>query len=187
MKLLLHTCCAPCAIGIVREAKADKFDITGFFYNPNIHPLTEYLKRKKEAEGYFGPESVELISPEYNDKDFFNAVSGKKAPPARCLACWEMRMGKALSFARDEGFDAFTTTLLASPYQDHAALKGISERLSREVGINFYYRDFRKGFKDAHREAREKGMYCQNYCGCIFSLVERKEARKKKLISGGRK
>ena len=176
MKLLLHTCCAPCAIYPVKIAKEEGFEVTGFFYNPNIHPLSEYVRRIKEAKKYFQREKLKLISAKRNVADFFANI--KENVPKRCFACWDMRLGKTVEVAKREGFDAFTTTLLASPYQDHAAVKEICERLFKKNGIKFYYRDFRMGFKEAHRYARKRGMYCQNYCGCVFSLVERGKSRK---------
>lgn len=179
MKLLLHVCCAPCAIFSLSEARKDKFAVTGFFYNPNIQPGFEYAKRKKEAENYFKSEKSEFVSFKYDTSIFFKNIDGSENKLKRCQACWEMRLKKAVSFAKETGFDAFTTTLLASPYQEHDILKSICGNLSDNSGVNFYYKDFRVGFRDAHRLAREKGMYCQNYCGCVFSIVEREETRKK--------
>ena len=117
--------------------------------------------------------------PEYDAGDFFQRVS-KKTPPDRCRSCWEMRLQKTASFAKENSFDAFTTTLLGSPYQDEGVLKGICEGLAEKEKVNFYFKDFRAGFRDAHKKAREKGMYCQNYCGCIYSMVEREEQRAQK-------
>ena len=91
-----------------------------------------------------------------------------------------MRLAETARFAKKNRFDAFTTTLLGSPYQEHGVLKNICEKLSKEEKIRFYYKDFRAGFRDAQKQAREKKMYCQNYCGCVFSLVEREEERKTK-------
>lgn len=182
MKLLLHTCCAPCAIHAAIEAKNDNFNVTGFYYNPNIHPHSEYDKREKEAEGYFRSEGLNLICAEHAAGTFFNNIAEKTDLPERCLMCWRMRLGETASFASKNRFDAFTTTLLGSIYQDHEAIRAICEDLSEKKNIEFYYKDFRTGFKDAHRIAREKGIYCQNYCGCIFSMVEREEKRKTKQL-----
>ena len=180
MKLLVHTCCAPCAIEAVDRSKKDGFKVTGFFYNPNIHPESEYNKRKDESLKYFDSEGLELIEGDYESQSFFTKVKENQIPPKRCLICWEMRLNKTSTFAKEKGFDSFTTTLLGSPYQNHKALKGICERLSDEKKIKFYYKDFREGFKKAHNLAREKGIYCQKYCGCVFSMVEREEERRKK-------
>ena len=184
MKLLLHTCCAPCAIYPAGEAKKDGFAVTGFFYNPNIHPGYEYARRKKVAQDYFSSERAELVDGEYDVTSFFKGVSGEPEAPGRCRLCWRMRLEKTAVLAAERGFDAFSTTLLASPYQDHEFLKGLCEELSRESGARFYYKDFRVGFREAHRTAREKGMYCQNYCGCVFSLIEREEAKRLHKVHG---
>ena len=195
----MHTCCAPCAICVINEAKKDDLSVTGFFYNSNIHPRPEYLKRMEVARKYFKSEGLEFIFLTYEPADFMetlqmetprrNGVSPKSgvspsgvspSVPPRCSACWEMRVAKSVDFAQNNGFDFFTTTLLGSPYQDHGALRGICEDLSRSTGVRFYYKDFRTGFRRAHNIAREKGIYCQKYCGCVFSIVEREEARKRK-------
>ena len=183
MKLLLHTCCAPCALALLNETKRDHCETTGFFYNPNIQPSFEYSKRKNEAEAFFRSLNLNFVSPEYDARDFFSGIGGSGDTAERCRTCWDLRIRATCRFAEVHNFDAFTTTLLASPYQDHAILKGICEKVSTEKKTRFYYRDFRRGFKDAHRVARERGMYCQNYCGCIFSMVEREETKKLSAIS----
>ncbi len=176
MKLLLHTCCAPCAVYPILEAKRKNFAASGFFYNPNIHPPFEYERRKKEAEIFFHSENIPLFLPEYDTRDFFKKVSSRAAV-LRCPECWFTRLEKSVSFAAENGFDAFTTTLLGSPYQDHGCIRKICAGLSEEKGVEFYYSDYRIGFRDAHRTARQRGMYCQNYCGCVFSIIEREEAK----------
>lgn len=166
MKLLLHTCCAPCAIYPVNEAKKEGFDITGFFCNSNIHPQAEYNRRKEAAKEFFNSKGLELFFTTYSMGDFFGEVS------SRCLACWKMRLKKTVSFTKTSGFDAFTTTLLGSPYQDHDALKRICEELSEREKVHFYYKDFRAGFKDARDYAKKEAIYRQKYCGCVFSMVD---------------
>jgi len=183
MKLLLHTCCAPCAIYPVTRARKENFQITGFFYNPNIHPPLEFKKRKEEAEKYFKSEGIELISYEGHFEDFFDKIKGKEFSKDRCLLCWEMRLQKTVKEAKEKNYNAFTTTLLESPYQDHEYIKNLSLNLAKKNGIEFFYEDFREGFKFAHAEAKERGIYSQNYCGCVFSLVEREE---KKSLKGKR-
>ena len=173
MRVLLHVCCAPCAIYPVLEAKKENFALTGFFYNPNIHPPSEYEKRKKVAERFFKSEERELILPGYEMREFFGKVSVTEDAAVRCPECWRVRLDESASFAKENGFDAFTTTLLGSPYQGHEIIKDICGALSRKKGIEFYYKDYRDGQRDAHRLAREKGIYCQNYCGCVFSMVEK--------------
>ena len=180
MKLLLHACCAPCTIYPIEETKKQNIEVTGFFYNPNIHPEAEYTKRKKEVDTLFKSEDLNAVFYEYDAIPFFDNISKKNTSSLRCPACWNLRLRKTASFAEENGFDAFSTTLLGSPYQNHEIIKKICEDISQETKSKFYYKDFRIGFKDAHKKAKGKGMYCQNYCGCVFSMIEREEARKSK-------
>jgi len=181
MKLLLHVCCAPCAISTIKEAVRDGYaDITGYFYDPNIHPGSEHEKRKLEAEKYFTGEKVKFIAEEYNASEYFYRVVDFDDPAGRCRSCWALRMERVVSYAKRSGYEAFTTTLLESPYQDHEWIRQMCESLGKDSEVKFYYKDFRKGFKEAHEEARNKGIYCQNYCGCVFSIAEREERRKER-------
>ena len=180
MKLLLHTCCAPCAIYPVKKAKEDGFkEITGFFYNPNIQPSVEFVKRSNEVKNYYANEKLLLLDSVYMPEEYFKWILSFDDNKKRCQVCWQLRLMKTVATAKENKIDAFTSTLLASPYQDHDRLKSICQDLSDKFGIRFYYSDFRKGFKEAHDQAKTKGMYCQNYCGCVFSLVEREESRRK--------
>jgi len=171
MKLLLHTCCAPCLIYPLEKLRAEGFEATGFFYNPNIHPLSEY-SRRKEALGILDS-GAEIIYPEYSPTEFFRAVNLKEDAPQRCAICWRLRLKKTAQAAQEAGFDYFSTTLLVSPYQDQERLKKIGEEVAQEEGVGFYYADFRPGFRQAHNQAHAQGIYCQKYCGCIYSEIER--------------
>lgn len=171
MKLLLHICCAPCLIHPLKVLSAEGFQVTGFFYNPNIHPQAEYIRRK-EALALLNP-GIEIIYPEYYPQEFFRAVNLKEEPALRCLLCWRERLKKTAQAAKESGAGYFSTTLLVSPYQDQEALKRIGSEVSKEEGVGFYYADFRPGFRDAHNQARALGIYCQRYCGCIYSEIER--------------
>lgn len=182
MKILIHTCCAPCLIYPYRELVSKNIEAAAFFYNPNIHPYTEYKKRLDCVKEYTDKESIKL----YRDKDyeielFFQAINKKENEPERCLTCWRLRLKKTAQKAKELGFDAFTTTLLVSPYQNQDSIKGIGESISREEDVEFYYQDYRIGFKEAHDEARESGLYMQKYCGCLYSERARymKEYRKR--------
>ncbi|MFH1594238.1 MAG: epoxyqueuosine reductase QueH [Candidatus Omnitrophota bacterium] len=178
MRLLLHTCCASCAIYPVAESKKDGFQVTGFFYNPNIHPAGEYAKRREGARGYFQRTGLPALFPEHNSTDYFESVPAERSVQDRCSFCWGRRLEETASFAKKNGFDAFTSTLLASPYQDHDILLAICRTVAETESIKFYYKDFRVGFKEAHKLARKEGIYCQNYCGCVFSMVEREERKR---------
>ena len=171
MNILLHTCCAPCLIYPLELLRLEGFEVTGFFYNPNIHPLLEYNERKK-ALTILNP-GIKLIYPEYLPEEFFRAVNLNEVTPARCAICWRQRLAKTAAIASEKGFKYFSTTLLVSPYQDHELLKKIGNDIAKEVGVEFYYSDFRPGFRKARDEARAKGIYMQKYCGCIYSDIER--------------
>ena len=170
MKLLLHTCCAPCLIYPIKRLKKQGFKVTPFFYNPNIFPAAEYQKRRMVLVEYSGKDDIEIFYPEFIASEFLDAVKENLEKPQRCLACWSLRLGRAAQFAKENGFAAFSTTLLVSPYQDQEALKNIGLRIAAEQKVDFYYEDFRPGFKKAHQEAKAKGIYCQNYCGCVYSI-----------------
>ncbi len=173
MKLLLHTCCAPCLIYPEEKLKKDGFAVTGFFYNPNIYPMDEYQKRRRAIVDLTSTNNIEIIFPEYIPSEFLSAVQEKKEKPQRCSICWSLRLSKTAQLARLNGFYAFSTTLLVSPYQDQELIKKIGDKISEEEDIFFHYEDFRPGFKKAHAEAKAKDIYCQNYCGCIYSMKPR--------------
>lgn len=177
MNVLLHICCAPCAIYPVEEIRREGHNLGGFFYNPNIHPYSEYLKRKGALEKYSKEAGLTVTYSEYDLKRYFQNIAYNEAVKNRCPVCWWLRLEKSAKFAKDSGFDAFTTTLLGSPYQDQDTVKRIGEDIAKRLGFKFYHRDFRAGFKSAHEMARSKGMYCQNYCGCLFSEKERIEKK----------
>lgn len=173
MKLLLHTCCAPCLIYPLEKLREKNFKVTGFFYNPNIHPFSEYKNRKQAVEGLREKENLEVLYPEYNPAEFFHAVHLREGTAQRCALCWTVRLKRTAKEAKDKGFDCFSTTLLVSPYQDQEMLKKIGSAVAEEEDIEFYYEDFRPGFRNAHTQAKAQGIYCQKYCGCIYSEVER--------------
>jgi len=173
MNLLLHTCCAPCLIFPLESFKAARIAVTGFFYNPNIQPLGEYKNRRSAVENFSRVSGLEVIFPEYSPQEFFQAVNLNEASPKRCAFCWGLRLKKTALVAKEKKFDNFSTTMLVSPYQDQEALKRIGEEVAAESGVNFYYQDFRPGFRKAHAQAKAQGIYCQKYCGCIYSQIER--------------
>jgi len=173
MKLLLHTCCAPCLIYPLEKLRAAGFSLTGLFYNPNVHPFAEYKNRKQAVEDFSRKAGLEVIYPQYWPAEYFQAVNMKEESKDRCSLCWTLRLKKTAKLAKERGFESFSTTLLVSPYQDQELLKKIGNEIAKEEGVEFYYEDFRPGFKKAHEEARIKGIYCQKYCGCIYSEIER--------------
>ena len=171
MKILLHTCCAPCLIYPLEQLKAKGFEVEGLFYNPNIHPFAEY-KSRKQAITNLG-EDIKVNFADYDPAEFFQAINGKEYGGGRCAICWKLRLKKTAQEAKEKGFTHFTTTLLVSPYQDQELLKRSGNEAGSETGVEFYYEDFRPGFRKAHNQAKLKGVYCQKYCGCIYSEMER--------------
>lgn len=179
MKLLLHTCCAPCSVFCVKKLKEEDIDITSYWYNPNIHPYKEYEARLECLKEYNKKIGIPLIINDYYGlKDFCKNVVDKL--DNRCGYCYFRRLDNVAKYAKENGYDAFCTTLLISPYQDHELLKKTGEMLAKKYNIKFLYRDFRSGFREGQNEAREIGLYMQKYCGCVFSEEERYEKLIKK-------
>jgi len=181
MDLLMHFCCGPCGVGCLESLKQDDIPFTGFWFNPNIHPFTEYRSRRESLRDLAGIEGFEILwRDEYGLREFVRQVAGDIEH--RCTYCYDVRMEAAARAAKENGFDAFTTTLLVSPYQDHLAVAKSAEAAAKRNGIEFFYRDFRPFFRDGQARARDLGLYMQKYCGCIFSEEERysKAFKKKK-------
>ena len=180
MKVLLHICCAPCANRPLALLQEQGHDVTGYWYNPNIHPFTEYRSRRNTVREYLQEISVPLI--EQNDyalRPFVRAVAEDLGN--RCGKCYEMRLFEAAKQAKEGGFDSFTSSLFISPYQNHELMAEIATKAAEEYGIEFLYRDFRPYFKAGQEYAREHEFYMQKYCGCVFSEEER-YLKKSKII-----
>ena len=180
MKPLLHICCAPCANQPIEVLRTDGFEVTGFWYNPNIHPFTEYRARRTCLREY--AETIDLKLIERNDyglRPFVREVASDIA--GRCVKCYEMRLFETARQAAEGGFDSFTSSLFISPYQKHELMREVAERAAHEYGVQFLYRDFRPYFRDGQTFAREPGFYIQKYCGCVFSEEER-YLKKNKII-----
>ena len=172
MKLLLHCCCAPCSVSCVKNLRSLNIEPHLFWYNPNIHPFTEYKSRFECLSQFADKEKLSLIkNDEYGLRSFLDDVYPHTEE--RCLKCYKMRLEKTASFAAQNGFSAFSTTLLISPYQDHAAIKSISQEIAERYEIEFFYKDFRPLFREGQSTARSNNFYMQKYCGCIFSEEER--------------
>ncbi|MBS3790466.1 MAG: epoxyqueuosine reductase QueH [Candidatus Thermoplasmatota archaeon] len=171
MKLLLHTCCAPCLTYSAKVFEEEYEEITAFWFNPNIHPFKEYERRYKALEEYENKTDIDVFYlDDYSLKRF---LEGAMRSDPRCKFCYELRLGKTAKIAAKRGFDHFSTTLTISPYQDHELIKEVGKRMGKEEGIKFIYRDLRDGFSEHHKLANEMGLYKQGYCGCIFSEKER--------------
>lgn len=171
-KILLHICCGPCASYPVPVLRKEGFEVTGYFYNPNIHPYREWLLRKQALEQYAAATDLRVIYDEkYNPRDYLQKVAYREA--RRCLICYQMRLEEAAHIARRGKFDYYSTTLLVSKHQQHDTIKDLGEAIGERYGVPFLYRDFRIGFKQSGEISREMGLYRQQYCGCLYSEVER--------------
>lgn len=181
-KVLLHICCAPCMIYPRQRLREAGYVVDGYYYNPNIHPAEEYALRRKNVELYSPVVRCPVTFPEHDPQDFFAVIPAHDPYPGRCLRCWELRLMRTAKAAKAGKYDAFTTTLLVSPYQDQEALKAIGEKAQKKSGVTFFYEDFRIGFREAQLQARTQGIYCQRYCGCSYSEAERSMMKHQKKI-----
>jgi len=172
MKILLHCCCAQCTLYPLKRLKQKGHEVTGFWYNPNIHPYTEYRNRLEAIRYLEGIEPFPIIYEDsYEIEKYLKMVINDL--DTRCRHCYELRLFRTAERAKKDEFDRFTTTLLVSPYQDHSLINDIGEKVGKEIGIDFYYEDFRPGFYEGKNFAKEQNLYRQKYCGCIFSEKER--------------
>jgi len=177
MKLLLHCCCAPCSLSCVSSLRAQGIESELLWFNPNIHPYAEYNARINCLREFAANEKLKLrLINEYGLrlflKEVYQEIDGIGRDSRRCEKCYSLRLEKTASIAAAEGFTAFTTSLLISPYQDHDALKRIGEEAAAKYGVDFHYIDFRPLYREGQTAAREMGLYMQKYCGCIFSEEE---------------
>lgn len=176
MKLLLHICCAPCSAACIKVLRDEGVDITGYWYNPNIQPFTEYDSRLNALKEYSRMIDLPVIYNDYyNLKEFVSKVSNSL--DNRCGYCYLSRLENTALYASQNGYDAFSTTLFISPYQNHDLVKKICENLSKKYNIKFLYRDFRPYYYEGKIMFKETGLYMQKYCGCVFSEEERYQKR----------
>ena len=179
MRLLLHACCAPCANRPIESLRQEGMAVTGFWFNPNIHPYTEYQARKSTLEAYAKEIGMKLvIGGTYDLRPWIQHVADNIE--GRCAYCYQVRMEETARYAAEHGFDSFTTSLLISPYQNHEAICAVARAMGGEYGVEFLYRDFRPLFREGQQFARDHGFYMQKYCGCVFSEEDRYLAKKRK-------
>lgn len=177
--LLMHICCAPCSVYCIDTLRNSGTEPTGFWYNPNIHPFTEYKMRKNTLVDYASSIGLKLIvENEYGLRRFIEGIYPNF--DNRCSFCYDIRLDETAKYASENGFSRFTTTLLVSPYQNHDLICETAYRAGQKYGVEFEYHDFRPGFRDGQDKARELGLYMQKYCGCIFSEEDRYKKKKKK-------
>ncbi len=173
--MLLHACCAPCLAAPYKHL-SEEHDITVFWYNPNIQPYREYLRRLRAFRDYTSREGINVVEDlSYPLEDWLAtaAMLSKKSNVLRCRFCYGERLYKTAMMAKNMGMDAFSTTLLLAPYQKHEIVREIGEKISKKVGILFYYEDMRKWFDESEALVRQAGIYRQGYCGCVFSEADR--------------
>lgn len=176
MKVLVHTCCGPCLIYPLKVLREQGHEVFSYFYNPNIHPYSEYLKRLDALKSLCEKEKFSLKEGDYDFYHYFHEILLREN---RCQGCYRLRLSKAAEVAKKEGFAAFTTTLLVSPHQKHQNIKEIGEKIAQSHNITFLYQDFRPGYQETVKGSKARGLYRQKYCGCLYSEME---CRKKTLL-----
>lgn len=178
-RLLIHTCCAPCLIAPYYQLKETGMQITGFWFNPNIHPYTEYKARFDTLREFCERESIPLIMDYgYLLDDFIRNTAGDIE--ARCEYCYRSRLEPAVMMAKEKGFDYYSSTLLYSRYQKHDLINSVGEELGLKYGVKWYYQDWRVLWQKGIDLSKEQGMYRQKYCGCIYSERDRYLGKPKK-------
>ena len=174
-KLLLHSCCGPCSTAVL-SFLVPYFNITVLYYNPNIEPIEEYLKRKNEQIRFINEyqrKEIEFLDCDYDNTTFRNKVKGlekEKEGGARCPVCYKLRLDYTARKAKELGYDYFGTTLTVSPYKHSKTINEIGATLEKVYGINFLYSDFKKkdGYKKSIEMSKEYNLYRQEYCGCLM-------------------
>ena len=187
-KILLHSCCAPCSTAVIERLK-DEFDIVIFYYNPNIYPEEEYLKRKQEEIKYIkhlnetdNELSITMLDSDYESEKFYEATRGyenEREGGARCALCFKLRLNETAKKAKELGFDVFGTTLTVSPHKNAELINSIGLSIEKEIGVKFLVSNFKKqdGYKRSIELSKENNIYRQNYCGCEFALrIQKAEA-----------
>ena len=172
-KLLLHSCCGPCSTQVIDILKND-YDLTIFYSNSNIFPQEEYEKRLAEQKRYAKIVGIDVIDDKYDEAEYLEFVKGlekEKEGGLRCRACFEFRLSRTAKFAKENGFDLFSTTLTVSPHKNSEVINEIGNRISKEVGVDFLAGNFKKqdGYKKSIELSKRYNLYRQNYCGCRFS------------------
>ena len=168
----MHICCAPCAIYPLEQLSAGDCEVMGFFYRHNIHPYTECLKRQATLQAYAATVRLQVIYQKgYALEHFLRTMAFRESE--RCAFCYHDRLQATAQVAKRGKFDAFTTTLLYSKFQQHERIKAIAEQVGHTTGVPFYYQDFRTGWKAGIAQSKRLGLYRQQYCGCIYSEKDR--------------
>ena len=173
--LLLHSCCGPCSTRVIDFLK-DYFDITVYYYNPNIEPQEEYIHRKEEQKRFikeYQEANIKFLDCDYDNSSFKEIAKGLEDVPeggARCNKCFYLRLNKTALKAKELNFDYFGTTLTVSPHKNSEIINEIGEKISKDLNIDYIYGDFKKndGYKKSIKLSKEYNLYRQNYCGCLY-------------------
>jgi len=174
MRLFLHTCCAVCLTGVAGELRDRKLEFTAYFFNPNVHPLLEWRRRLKATRVLCEREKIPLdVDETYGLVEFVRAVVNRESVPHRCEVCFRTRLRRTAERAGSLGFDAFSTTLLASTEQDLERVRRVASEVSTDTGVAFMDADWRHTHGPALETARKMSLYRQQYCGCIYSEYDR--------------
>ncbi|MFA5127198.1 MAG: epoxyqueuosine reductase QueH [Patescibacteria group bacterium] len=189
-KILLHACCAPCSIYVLQKLSAD-YQVTIYFYDPNIHPRQEYNKRRDELKKYAKKIGINFMEGPYNSADWLEKTKGLEKEPERgkrCEVCFDMRLAESARIAKDNGFDIWTTVLSISPHKDPKQINSVGQKIAGLIGLPYMPADWKKndGFKIASRLSKEEGFYRQDYCGCVYSrplFWRQKSGAKKRLAA----
>ncbi len=182
-KLLLHICCAPCSVYVVEKLR-EEYDVTGFFYNPNIHPVEEYNFRVEELNKISERLGWKTVIADYEIEEWFQLVKGHENDPERgrrCNICFDMRLDKVFKYAKLKEFDIVTSTLSISPYKNTVQINSSGEKMSKKYGVEFLPENFKKkdGFNIGKKMSMDLGIVHQDYCGCIYSKRDRDNKLKK--------
>lgn len=185
-KILLHTCCASCLSFVHKKLSEKDFLPIVYYYNPSIQGKIEYLNRLKDVEDYCEKNYLEIIIPEYNEDEFnlpikpwldqksLKYINDKnRFKRKRCEFCYELKIRQTAVEAKKRRLKYFSTTLLASPYQDHEFIDYIASEIAKEKNLDFVYDDFRKGYWQGRNYSRNHKYMIPSYCGCTFSVAER--------------
>ena len=172
MRILFHICCANCAIFPIRVLRERNHNLTGFFYNNNIHPYQEFKKRLDTVKEYADKVELDVVyNEEYLLREFLANVAND--PEKRCDYCYRSRLEQTAQYAAENGFDSFSSSLLYSRYQQHERIREFGENIALKYDLNFFYEDFRTGWQDGINTSKNMGLYRQQYCGCIYSEMDR--------------
>ncbi len=180
MRLLLHCCCGPCTLYPATVLQEQGVIMTGCFYNPNIHPLQEYLRRREgmaQTAAHLGLE-MRWLDSEYHPATFLEPL---RDHTTRCEHCYRLRFERIAQVAVETGHDAISSTLLYSRYQDHALILSCGEEIAAQYNLQFLYEDYRVGWQRGIDQSKDMGIYRQQYCGCIYSEYDRYQKKLRAL------